>query len=115
VGWTKVALSALVKALIRSAVQADPARALCTTSFRLVSRDENEMTLAEAIGITQSSGRCDNISIGRVGIIPAKFSGDHGLSFGDSISTVVYLVCEIKQRYQSLGSSKPDACPLSSD
>jgi hypothetical protein len=72
---TWAGLSALVKALIRSAVQADPARALCTTSLRLVSRDENEMTVAEAICITHTRGRCDDISAGRSGIIPVEICG----------------------------------------
>jgi len=66
---------ALVMALMRSAVHADPARALCTTSLSLlVSRDENEMTIAEANGITRSSGRCDDNSIATSGTIPAQLS-----------------------------------------
>ena len=67
-------------ALMRSAVQADPARALCTiSSLVFVSRDENEMNndteSLKANGITHSSGRCNDMSIARSGIVPAKLSG----------------------------------------
>ena len=67
-------------ALMRSAVQADPARALCTiSSLVFVSRDENEMNndteSLKANGITHSGGRCDDKSIARSGIAPAKLSG----------------------------------------
>ena len=71
-GWTRSSLSALVMALMRSAVQADPARALCTiSSLVFVSRDENEMNndteSLKANGITHSGGRCDDKSIARSG------------------------------------------------
>lgn len=40
----------------------------------LVSRDENEMTIAEANGITHSSGRCNDNSIAKSGTTPAELS-----------------------------------------
>lgn len=45
----------------------------------LVSRDENEMTIAEANGITRSSDRCDDNSVAKSGTTPAELFGPfHG-------------------------------------
>lgn len=79
-------------------------------SLVFVSRDENEMTIAEANGITCSSGRCDDNSITKSGTAPAELSGP----FPGRRRLDKYRMRD-KARYQSLGSSNPHACPPISD